>query len=73
MLGAISGAMNGRNSIPEDWVETVERESKRDFLALGKTMTAIARDIAEKDAARESRVALAREKIYSNPPLYRAK
>jgi ADP-ribosylglycohydrolase len=73
MLGAISGAMNGRNSIPEDWVETVERESKRDFLALGKTMAAIARNIAEKDAARESRVALAREKIYSNPPLYRAK
>lgn len=73
MLGAISGAMNGRSAIPHDWVETVERESKRDFQALGKTMTAIAREIAEKDAARDSRVSLAREAIFSNPPLYRAK
>jgi len=47
MLGAISGAMHGRSAIPHDWVETVERESKRDFQALGRTMTAIAREIAE--------------------------
>jgi len=73
MLGAISGAMHGRSAIPHDWVETVERESKRDFQALGRTMTAIAREIAEKDAARESHVSRAREKIFSNPPLYRAK
>ena len=73
MLGAISGAMNGRSAIPQEWVETVERESKRDFLALGKTMTAIAREIAVKDANRESRVTFAREKIFSNPPLARAK
>jgi len=35
MLGAISGAMNGRSAIPQEWVETVERESKRDFLLHG--------------------------------------
>ena len=73
MLGAISGAMHGRTAIPHDWVETVERESKRDFQALGRTMTAIAREIAEKDAARESQVSRAREKIFSNLSLYRAK
>lgn len=73
MLGAISGAMHGRTAIPHDWVETVERESKRDFQALGRKMTAIAREIAEKDAARESQVSRAREKIFSNLSLYRAK
>jgi hypothetical protein len=36
-------------------------------------MTAIAREIAVKDANRESRVTFAREKIFSNPPLARAK
>jgi len=73
MIGAISGAKNGRNSIPQEWIETVERESKRDFLALGRKMSEIAREIAMKDVRRERVISLARENIFSNPPIYQGK
>lgn len=56
MLGAISGAMNGRSAMPSEWVDTVERESKRDFAAQGLKMANIARAIADKDAARQLEV-----------------
>lgn len=69
MLGAISGAMNGRESIPSDWVTTVERESKRDFAALGMRMANLARAIAEKDVVRERKVSHARSFIFTNPAL----
>jgi len=69
MLGAISGAMNGRESIPSEWVTTVERESKRDFAALGMRMANLARAIAEKDVVRERKVSQARSFIFTNPAL----
>ena len=70
MIGAISGAKNGRSSIPSEWIETVERESKRDFLTLGKRMSDIARKIHIKDLEREKIVSNAREGIFSIQPSY---
>lgn len=73
MIGAISGAKNGRNSIPSEWFETVERESRRDFLALGKRMSDIARKIQIKDLEREKMISNAREGIFSNQTSYSSK
>lgn len=50
MCGAISGAMNGRQGIPEEWVETVERESRIDLIKNGREMSTIAREIAARDS-----------------------
>jgi hypothetical protein len=64
MLGAISGAMHGRSAIPKEWIETVERESQRDFAALGARMANLARSIVEKDALRDTEVKNNREGIF---------
>lgn len=69
MLGAISGAMHGRNAIPTEWVTTVERESKRDFTALGMRMAKLAREIAEKDNKKDLTVQEARAAIFATPQL----
>lgn len=50
MFGAISGALNGRDGIPTDWAETVERESKIDLRKNGQTMAIIAKEIAQVDS-----------------------
>lgn len=69
MLGSISGAMNGRKSIPEDWVSTIERESRRDFAETGLKMANLSRSIAEKDLQRETAINAARAKIFTKPKL----
>ncbi len=73
MIGAISGAKNGRDSIPSEWIKIVEHESKRDFLALGKKMSDIARKIQIKDLEREKIISDVREYIFSNQPSYSSK
>ena len=69
MLGSISGAINGRDGIPTEWVTTVERESKRDFIDLGNRMARVARVISEKDYERASHVNRVRASIFTNPHL----
>ncbi|MBC7462914.1 MAG: ADP-ribosylglycohydrolase family protein [Actinobacteria bacterium] len=49
MFGAISGAMHGREAIPIEWAETIERESKIDLISNGKKMAKIASEIAALD------------------------
>lgn len=50
MCGAMSGALNGRSSIPANWIETIERESKVDMAKNGREIAAVAREIAIADA-----------------------
>jgi ADP-ribosylglycohydrolase len=50
MCGAMSGALNGRGSIPAEWIETIERESKVDMAKNGREIAAVAREIAVADA-----------------------
>ena len=58
MFGAISGAMNGRDAIPHNWAETIEKESRIDLVMNGKKMAAIAVEIAKKDADRAKKIAV---------------
>ena len=55
MCGAMSGAINGRSSIPADWIETIERESKVDMSKNGREIAAVAREIAIADAEKWNR------------------
>ena len=73
MFGAISGAMNGREAIPRDWVEVIERESKRDFHKTGTKMAEIAKEIFDRDAERNARIKQSRETLFSKPVLSRIK
>lgn len=57
MFGALSGAMNGRKAIPNNWAETIERESRIDLVVNGKKMAALAIEIARKDADRAKKIA----------------
>ncbi|NDE71439.1 MAG: ADP-ribosylglycohydrolase family protein [Actinobacteria bacterium] len=57
MAGAICGAMYGKSVIPIEWLETVERESKRDFTATGELIAKIAEEIHRKDQTRFDQVA----------------
>ena len=56
MAGAITGALHGASCIPQDWRETVERESKRDFSVTGELIARIAREIKDKDLFRAQNV-----------------
>ena len=66
MAGAITGAMHGRSAIPTEWIETVERESKRDFVALGNLIADIAEDIFRKDEERRSKVQSRRSDLFAS-------
>ncbi len=73
MLGSISGAIHGRQGIPIEWITTVERESKRDFVELGNRIARVARDISERDYQRELKVSQVRASIFTNPLLRNVK
>ena len=73
MLGSITGAIHGRQGIPIEWITTVERESKRDFVELGNRIARVARDISEKDYQRELKVSQVRASIFTNPHLRNVK
>jgi ADP-ribosylglycohydrolase len=55
MAGAISGAMHGLSAIPEDWAADVAAGSRIELHVNGKTMAAVAREVFERDLARERR------------------
>jgi ADP-ribosylglycohydrolase len=57
MAGAISGAMRGLPAIPADWAVAVADASRLDLRAPGQTMAAVAREVFERDSARERRQA----------------
>lgn len=61
MGGAIAGALGGTESVPEDWRETVGRESRLDLAATGLTMAAVAAEIfaADEEAFGRRRAAFA--------------
>ncbi len=50
MCGALSGALHGRQAIPTEWIETVERESKVDMVKNGREIAKVAQEIAQADA-----------------------
>ena len=52
MVGSLCGALHGIAAIPEDWRDTVSRNSRLDLTANGRTMAAVARDIYAKDRER---------------------
>jgi ADP-ribosylglycohydrolase len=56
MSGAMAGAMHGIQSIPADWLETVERESKRDFSAISDELSEVALKIQSADRIRAQAV-----------------
>lgn len=57
MFGSMSGAMNGREAIPHNWAETIERESRIDLVSNGKRLAQVAVEVAAKDAERAARIA----------------
>lgn len=52
MVGSLCGALHGIAAIPEDWRDTVSRNSRLDLTASGRTMAAVARDIYARDRER---------------------
>jgi hypothetical protein len=49
--------MNGREAIPHNWAETIERESRIDLVSNGKRLAQVAVEVAAKDAERAARIA----------------
>lgn len=64
MAGAISGALHGSDAIPAEWLEIVERESRRDFTATGTLIAEIAEEVHSKDEARLARITRSRSKLF---------
>ncbi|GAA3126837.1 ADP-ribosylglycohydrolase [Kribbella aluminosa] len=55
MAGAITGALQGRSGVPQDWVADIAEASKTDLLGPGRVMAAVAQDIRAADAERWAR------------------
>lgn len=66
MFGAMSGAMNGRQSIPHGWAETIEVESRIDLVGNGKKLAAIAHEVAQKDAQRRAKLSEGLTALFGN-------
>lgn len=65
MTGAISGALNGVNDIPTEWLSKVESASRRDFRESSALLTKIAREIREKDLRRDVHIKEIQDEIFS--------
>jgi len=57
--------MNGRQAIPHNWAETIERESRIDLVANGKKLAKIATEIAKRDAEKAAVVAKATAGLFA--------
>lgn len=55
MAGAITGALGGRDSVPEEWRSAVEKASRIDLSSPGETMAAVTREIWARDQERFDR------------------
>jgi ADP-ribosylglycohydrolase len=53
MGGALAGALGGRGSVPDEWVEQISAASRIDLDGPGAAMAEVAREIWQKDVARE--------------------
>lgn len=66
MFGSLSGAMNGRNVIPHNWAETIEKESRIDLVSNGKRLAKIAVEVAIKDKARAEKIVKSQTELFGN-------
>lgn len=66
MFGSLSGAMNGRDAIPHNWAQIIEKESRIDLVANGKKMAAIAVEVAKKDTLRAAKIAPGVQALFGN-------
>lgn len=66
MAGAMAGAMQGIRSIPTDWLETVERESKRNFNTISDELTEVTKVIQQKDRDRLNKVLEIQNSVFDN-------
>lgn len=66
MTGAISGALNGVEGIPQEWISKVESASRRNFAESAKLLEGFAREIREKDLARSSKVKIVQDKVFGS-------
>ena len=55
MAGAITGALSGRNGVPDDWATDIAQASKTDLEQPGRVMAQVAQDIRAADARRWAR------------------
>ncbi len=53
MGGAITGALGGRGSVSDEWVEQISAASRTDLEAPGRAMAEVAAEIWRQDVARE--------------------
>jgi ADP-ribosylglycohydrolase len=53
MGGALAGALGGRRSVPDEWVEQISAASRTDLEAPGAVMAELAGEIWRQDVARE--------------------
>ena len=53
MAGAISGALNGAEAVPQEWLENVSTASRVDLVAPATTLVDVALDIWARDAERD--------------------
>jgi ADP-ribosylglycohydrolase len=55
MAGAITGALQGRDGVPDDWATEIATASKTDLDQPGRVMASVVQDIRAADAARWAR------------------
>ncbi len=53
MGGALAGALGGRGRVPDEWVEQISAASRIDIEGPGAAMAEVAREIWQRDLARE--------------------
>lgn len=66
MTGAISGAINGVQGIPQEWLVTVEKASQRNFEQSAALLSNITREIRKKDIARTNQVKKMQDEIFAH-------
>ncbi|NUU26237.1 MAG: ADP-ribosylglycohydrolase family protein, partial [Streptomycetaceae bacterium] len=55
MAGAITGALQGQDGVPQDWAADIAEASKTDLVEPGRVMAAVAVELREADARRWTR------------------
>lgn len=55
MAGAITGALSGRDGVPDDWAGDIAEASKTDLEQPGRVMASVAQDVRAADAERWAR------------------
>lgn len=66
MTGAISGAMNGVQGIPSEWLLRVESASRRDFAHSANLLAGISRQIREKDIQRQNMISKIQQEVFAS-------